>query len=257
MTSEILTMFFSETMLTRALNCTGITLQNSGGTASHRLTGCGTVPQGAVAGVSSITSHYVIGDQTLADNANSYLVSVGLNWFDMNELKRKGIADAPGTTYLILDNSTLPDMFEHSVQKRTLVDQLNVQTWYRDTIQPEFTNFTLNMATGILIMSFTESVDHSSLVIGQLMLESNHTGFYNGQSFSLTSASSTLVPQTGGNYYYVEVQIGLADMNEIKRLYPLATDPENTFLSLFHEAIFDTAVIPNEVVSNCQAVPVP
>ena len=80
-----------------------------------------------------------------------------------------------------------------------------------DGIRPELSSYQFNLNTGIVRLSFDETIDASSVVITNLLFEDSDTI----PAVNYTLSDSVVI---SSNNPVVEIQLGFMDMHEIKRL---------------------------------------
>ncbi len=235
LTLERLTLSFSETINASSLNVTGITLQNSNFTSYRTL-------QGGYY-LTPETGGPVLGP-------NDPILVIQLDSDDLNYIKSiTDLATDLNNTYLALETLSIADMNGNLVEMYTSLDPLQVTTFTSDQVAPELTSFDLDLNTGELFLTFSETVQVSSLNASELILQADEyspagdqLSFTGGNSSSRTFSTSPDRPE-------IVVNIGISDLNEIKRLTQLATSNFTTFLTLSQLAIQD--------MSGNQVVPVP
>jgi hypothetical protein len=101
-----------------------------------------------------------------------------------------------------------------------------------DTTRPTLDSFDLNMNTGHLVLSFSETVNRAMLTLGRIHL---HVSSLAAASFVFTATSFT----KSDDGTELDVEISDADLNEIKRLPQLAIGESTTILSLDFDAVQD------------------
>ena len=225
MTNEILTLYFSETVNFATLNLTSISLQKSdsatGMNDSVRLTG----------GVVSMMDDTVI--------------RVQLQTPDLNLLKTYKIAISEHTVWLTIDKGGILDQSDRPLLAReNNKTSLSVSNYSRDTRPPTLEGFTLDLnGGGLLRLSFSETVDAASFNSTSVTLLNSSPGTLEPDtSFTLTPSSMNWV----WDHPLQRVSLSSSDLNEIKRLSLLATNENNTFISITHGGIDD--VFGNPVI---------
>ena len=182
-------------------------------------------------------SYYQLTGGTVS-TINSTVVAVNITTLDLNVVKQNlQIATSPTDTFLTLSANVVRDMNDVSFRN---VSAIQVSNFTEDSTPPELVTFHLNLDEGRLYLTFSETVDSTSLLVSSVT-------FLAGQNISSTDEEYTL---TGGQYpLYSEtfnhnstgivVSLGSLDLNELKRLRTLATHPNNTFLSITPSTIAD------------------
>ncbi|XP_062519236.1 uncharacterized protein LOC134194325 [Corticium candelabrum] len=216
MNASRLTLSFSETVDVSYLQITSISLLDSRNwTVSHTF---------------SNVSRSISGDGPD--------VVIDLHARDTNELKRvTGISTNGNNTFLSIGEDAVRDMSNNSLVPISSSNALQVKLFTPDDIQPELESFSLDMDTGQLLLTFSETVNSSSLVLDRLQLQSSEDLDNATQFYVLTSVSGTKTTSVDGTI--LQVAISRADSNAIKRLRQLATLQNNTFLSVIMGAVKD------------------
>ena len=221
LTSETLTLFFSETVLLTSINLTEITISNRNN-VSYTLT------SGQI--ISSISD----------------IVLILLNFTDLNQLKNiTSLAVSMDTTYLSTPSSFLTDTFLNPIVP---ISMLITASFFQDVTMPSLIDFDFDLNKGSLTLHFSEIVNATSLIIPNILIQSN-TNLSIGTSYRLTNSSST----NSYNDITVTVSIGDEDLNAIKALPGLASSPPFTFLYIAFGSILDMNNNLLESVSQFQA----
>ena len=224
MTDETLTLYFSETVNFLTLNLTSITLQQSDvatGNDSVRLTG---------------------GEVSMMDDT---VIRVELLRTDLNLLKTYRIAINNNSVWLTIDEGGILDQSnERLLPKENNKSAIPVSSYMRDNTPPTLENFIFDLDDGLLWLTFSETVDDDTFNSTSLTLLHFSPGTIdpNSTSFTLTLSSLNWV----WDYPIQRVSLSISDLNEIKRLYLLATNENNTFISIEQEGIDD--VFGNPVI---------
>jgi hypothetical protein len=231
--SSQLTLVFSETVNASSFDPTGLTLQlemdSQSPTAQHTLTG---------------------GDLLSLDDSTELTLVITND--DLNIIKARGIAQDNNTTFLLLSDLTVRDL---SVFSRRNLPVANgpgaaaVNVYTDDETSPVLLNFTLNLSSETLELSFSETVDPTSFNTTQFTLQ-NTSGEPLVESRTLSTSSFTTSPPGP----VISIQLSISDLNEIKRLVNLGTDTDNTFLSFTDLALSDTAGNPVEPQSTSNSL---
>ena len=98
---------------------------------------------------------------------NSPVVTVTLSTADFNGLKAVlGLATMQSTTYLVAQTGSAADM--NSNPFVTVTTGLQAAGCTGDSLAPSLAGFALNMNTGVLTLTFDETVDPNTLTVSQL-----------------------------------------------------------------------------------------
>ena len=218
-----LSLTFSETVNASSFNPIGISLQSvllaSLPSEYHQLTGGDLV---------SLTDDTVL----------TLLLTIN----DLNDIKAKGIALDNTTTWLTLYNYTVSDMSNNTI---TPVDRgytaEPVNEYTSDTTSPILVNFTLDLTSEQLILTFSETVAANTLNATQFTLQNDSTDTP-GESHTLSESSRAVLIHGP----VINVTLSVYDLNEIKKLTNMGTSPTNTYLSLTSSAIEDRSEVSVE-----------
>ena len=185
----------------------------------------------------------------LASSVNGYEALFNISQQDLNQLKTNRIGLSSSSSWLVATSLLIRDMTGNSVNARTTA--LQARQFTGDSIAPQLLRFNLSMDSGLLTLSFSETVDRNSIDVTQITLQSNYSlqsaTNSNDQSFTLRSLSSSV---TTFDSPIMLVQISTDDLNEIKKRTNLATNTSNTFLSITNATIRDVFQIPVVPVSS-------
>jgi hypothetical protein len=228
MDSELLKIYFSETVDSSSIVYTAITLQQTssvGTTADQKVT----LSTGSVTHVTDLTS-----------------VEIKLVDADLNKLKTRKIGMNKGSTYLTMSSAAIIDMARLEVVARVdSVDAEQVGEYTPDGTDPELESCTLDITAETFTLTFSETVDASSVIVAGFSLAQDAAGAQN--LYALHAPSATTHPLSDSPI--VVVGLSLTDMNEIKRLSELglANDAASVWCSV--ESSFITDVFDNDVVA--------
>ena len=206
--SASLLLTFTEPILFSSVNTSGLVLQDraSSPTASIALTGAG---------------------QPVAASNNSNIFNITLSAANLDGVQRlPAVAISNTTTFLRLNNFSLTDTAGNGitpVQSRATV-------FTKDTKAPTVANWSLDLNSDQLRITFSEVVNVLSLVPGRFRIE-------NTRAKSAISYPLTKLPDAG-NARIVTFQIR-NDARQIKRNSSLATSRANTFLRIEVNGVTD------------------
>ena len=227
LTHEWLTLSFSETVNTSSLQYTGITIQDQNITNSRTLVG------GSY--LTPSTGGPLLGP-------NDPVIVIQLSQLDLNYIKIiRNMATNVNNTYLSIQNFTIRDMYSNAVIPIASQQPLKVSLFVPDYVDPQLLSFDLNLTSNKLYLTFSETVDVSTLSVKYLVIQAN-------ASLSMTSIppvhmtpgnTSLATSSASQNWLVIVIDLGTIDLNEIKRLRPLATSNITTFLSLTNQTIVD------------------
>lgn len=207
---------FSETVDSLSFNPTGITLQPA------------MVP-------TFDADQYTLTEGELLTIGDEVVLTLQISEVDLNAIKARMIGLDNGTTWLLLDNTTVQDQSGEAVIPAgpVPVDMLTL-----DMTPPQLESFALDYTNETITLVFSETVNGMILDVSQITLRSaaSNTSSY----YTLSSLS------TPNRVYAPEVTVNLStfDLNELKKLLNLATSPMNTFISFTGQLVSDVAGNP-------------
>ena len=172
---------------------------------------------------------------------DSRVVTVMLGFTDLNAIKyRYELATSRNDTYISITAAAVTDLNNNPVVAIPQSDGLQARIVTTDTTAPILVNFTLNMNTTTLILTFNETVNASSLVVDQIAIQNNETSSprYHSSPRVLTAGPGQTYTSSDNDYIIV-LHLGPLDRNEIKRRRNLAIDLESTFLTASRFTICD------------------
>ena len=214
LTSEILTLTFSETVRVDTIDVTQITIQNL---------------------FSNLPDMYwsLRNGEVLTEDSTEVLIR--LNNTDLNEIKiRTSVATMENNSYISFSNRLLQDMNTNWNTPIPTSMPFQVSEFTEDDINPELERFVLDMdGSGVLTLYFSESVNTSSLDPEQitLLMAPGSTTLVH------TFTSATYTNSTNGPI--VEVFPSLYDLNRIKMIAALASSMLTSYISITSQTIVD------------------
>ena len=218
MNTGYLRLLFSETVNASGFTPTGLTLQS-------------------VLNSLSPSSQYTLTGGYLLSLTDDIELTLVIDNDDLNEIKARGIAQDNITTWLAMNESTVRDMSNLPITP--LINGVNVadvDQYTNDMTGPVLLNFTLNLTSEVLVLTFYETVDVYSINMTQFTLQNTSTE-PTLSTYTLTEASTPVLVHSP----IITIELGDEDLNEIKKLIYLGTVPENTFLSFTERAVTDRA----------------
>ena len=230
LTSEVLSLSFSETVDSRTFDVTQIYLQ-SGPAADqnvtfHRLT-TASVPQGG----------------------NSAFIDIQLSLQDLNTIKRfRNLATDENNTFIFFGSDLVQDMNSNSIINISSNNPQRVSVYFEDVTLPILGAFDLDLTREFLTLFFSETVDPSLLDLAGVTLQQNGSVdpddmSSTNQSYELTGGSIVIANMFGPT---LDIELTNIDLNNIKRLFNLATQRDDTFISFESSLIVDMNM--NEVI---------
>ena len=216
MDSAILTLSFNESVDVSTLNVNGLTLAATSGETADQYT-------------------FTLTSKSASSSLNVSEIEIVIHNDDLNEIKKRpALATSINNTYIFIAAETIRDMFSNANVEFTPEEAIRASAFTPDNISPSLNGFELDMDTGVLRLSFTETVNTSSLNTAGITFYSEETSGAT-ETYSLSGNYVTI-----NNYDPVlVVQLTNDDLNEIKVLEMLATRPNDTFLRITPSAILD------------------
>ena len=243
LTSELIILFFSDSILVESLNISKIFLQN-------------TVSISNPSSLQFIFNIDTIVSTTI--NGPNIVLRIGIN--DLNLLKSfTNIGTClSNDTYLSIAQGTVTDLFNNKNAATPLHSALMVAKCYPDTIQPYLTSFDLYFNNGqpplFLRLTFSETINSSSFEPGQLTF---------GTQPNFSSDHNNVIKLTGGIFEILysnilNVSILETDLFAIRNLNSmlLGIDRNRTFLALTNYTVKDMQDNSNVPIYNSSALKV-
>jgi hypothetical protein len=221
---------FNECVRASSLKSDGITLQDSADSPTQTVT----------------LAEYAHGDGEFvtADAPEGTIVSVNVRRADMDEvLLQSSLCRTAETCFISVAASAIADMQGNEIESATPISAANFVV---DETVPTLEQFSLNMSSGILSLTFSEAVRAASLNASRIVLQDSARAFVSvaGQapdySYTLTGGS---VGSPDG--FVLDLELTLFDLNHIKRLTGLARVKANTYITTAQGAVSD--LIGNEL----------
>ena len=232
LSSDILTLIFSETVRPETLDVTKITLLNG--------------PQAIESQFWELEAVNSNDNAVLSDNI---VLSIQLDVRDLNEVKNlTDLATSMDNTYISVDEGLILDT---NMNSNNPSGTIQVSDFVEDLVRPEIDSFTLDLdGNGLLILQFSETVNATTLDVTQITLlrQRSDTGFHH--SLSLLSDSSS------PNHPTIVIQLDRSDLNQIKTFPHLANSSLPIYLSASEQIIKDMNGNPNAEIRSLDAIPV-
>ena len=220
--SSMLFLTFSDSINLNTFNSSGLSLQNQ-------------------ESVMEVTDYYdLTGGSVWRSPLDASVLEVSITEDDLNEIKKNTLlATSEFTTYLSAVTETAEDAASNPLVPIPKSAGIMVSSLTNDTTGPLLRRFTLNLDTGILTLSFSETIRLSSY-------NSDGITILNRANISFATANHTL---TGGivlgtNGPDVLIQLSPFDLNTLKSYSTLATSRANTFIALDSFSFVDMSFNP-------------
>jgi hypothetical protein len=171
----------------------------------------------------------------LTVQGNTTLVELFLHSDDYARLVLEAeIATSPDLTFISLGTGAIQSIYE---TPSVAINGLQVSNYLPDTSPPYVTKFLFSMDTGELILDFSEPVNISGFRLEGLAFQAKKNSLHEDQYVPLKDFPQQLA---SSNYQRrIISQVGTENLNSIKRIPRLCTQPENTFLSSWKPFVSD------------------
>ena len=187
---------------------------------------------------------------TSISNPNYTIAAIGLSSSDFNAITFAfPLASIQNDTYITLNSGTIKDTSGNPNTVITPSNALRVSSLTRNAQSPTLQSFDFDLNLGILALTFSESVNGTSFQPTQVTLQSSS---HNPQS--TVTLSGGLVSQLTSTSVVLDLLRG--DLNTIKALPTLASQTNNTFISITSSAVRDMSGNPVVQVTMTAALPV-
>ena len=184
-------------------------------------------------------------------------VYVELSDEDLDNIKAlSDLASSANNTFLTIDEGAIDDNDNNPVVQLSPEEAIAVANLTSDGNSPELRGFDLDLNSGNLTLSFSETVLASTLQASGLTLQSSASQelvAHNSSLFFTLVDSENIT--TLSNLVLV-LELSNSDLNQIKSRSRLATSENNTFLSLTEATIMDAGGNRITPVSNTNATAV-
>ena len=226
----ILSLSFSEVVNTSSFNVTEITIQSN---------------QNGVDALSvSLT------DGEISPTSPSSSVDVTISADDLEDLKTMltlGVNET--STYIAVSEDLVTDMVGLPLVEIPENDSLRAASHIADMTPPRLANFSIDLNTGLLTLTFDEPVLASTFIPTSITLQNRETA----PTSSLILSGGTI---NGTNGRVLTITMIPGDTNSLNSNAELAQSIENTFLSLTAGAVRDTALVPSAAIPTSNALQV-
>ncbi len=228
--SGLLQLIFNETVDFSSLNITSITLQNS----------------------TVISDSYVsLTSGNITNSQDSVTVEILLSVQDQNAIKRiRSLGTSLSNTYISILSGGIQDMNGNDLVEVSILDAFGAEMFEEDQTNPLLVSFDLDMTTGIIELTFDETIEADSLSLEEITLQ-NSQPFTDDNIYTLTGGLSSEIDST-----VLIINISFVDLNEIKKIRGLASnlDGSNTYISITNGTVVDMNNNPVNPVPNQQAI---
>ena len=153
-----------------------------------------------------------------------YRVSLSLSAEDINYIKRNiNLGTSISNTYLSVTSSAVIDMNANRLVAINRNAALQAFSVVPDVTSPVLESFDLDMDSGLLTLSFSETVNASSINLMEISLVNRNRRFTSSYTLQQSDASTD-------DSTVIEIDISKSDLDSIKSISDLATDMDDTFI---------------------------
>ena len=217
LTSEILILYFSETMNFSSFSVDQITFLSK--PISEEL-------------LYTIQYHNLLGYKNYLTEHSSVIMLV-LSDSDINRLKQLySLVTSASNSFISVSNLTAFDMFENSLIGISTLAPLSPRSFFPDTIHPYLREFDLDLdGSGKLVLTFSEPMRISSFNLSQLTLQHLPQSSYKYNFYhSLESQTNSSV---------ISLFFDNRDLNNLKLNFRIALNSESTYITFTSSFICD------------------
>ena len=136
------------------------------------------------------------------------------------------VATSREGTYLTLSASTIEDVFQNDILAITNGKAVQAMNYTDDVTPPTLLNYTLDIETGEVILTFSEAVNVSTLIVSEIVIQDSQNDSDVSQSLKLSGSS----PFQSVSLSEIKVSITEDDLNQLKELTKLISNEMTLFL---------------------------
>ena len=168
---------------------------------------------------------------------------------DLNSLKEKlNLATNINNTYISFTDRLAKDFNGLPIVEIDPEDAVRAADHAIDLTAPTLSAFTFDADTGTLVITFSETVSGSTLLVNRFILQSDPLSF-TGVSYQLQAGSHSTAESR-----VVSIIVSSQDLNKIKELEMLATSQANTYLRNNMGAVEDTTGVTIAALADGSAI---
>ena len=177
-------------------------------------------------------------------------VEITLNAIDLRDLKlTRDLGTRTTDSFTFIDGRAIADVSGNMAMGISSLLALRVNSYLGDETSPSLLNFTLDLNTGGLSLTFDDVMDGGSLDARDIAFQSS----YNDSSIQyMLMGPSSLGPGRDG--YVIEFNLTLQDLNGLKAIRGLANSVSDTFITMSATAILDVANLQVISVTDVRAL---
>ena len=184
---------------------------------------------------------------SMTDNRDGEVITIELGLSDLERLQRQPLlATFRNNTFISFPDYAITDIVGNRIVGIPPSNALQVDMLVPDMLGPQLDNYTLDLNTGVLTLTFEETI------LGSLLLLDRFT--FQGSATSATDS----VQLTNGTFpsrdtRVISITLGQNDLDMIKA-NNLGTSINDTYLSLESGAVRDTSNNPNDPIPSFNAL---
>ena len=214
LTTRELMLTFSESVNVSTLDISKVTLENGDGSNIYKLT------------------------SSSSSSEDGTVVIIDLSPEDFNNIAaNRDLYTSIDNSYVSLARNTLADASNNFVQ---VTSKVQASDYGSDFESPELLNFTLDIDTGLLTLSFSETVNALSLNASGISFVNNSGATLNDSLVVSLSMATSMVNFTD----VMELTLISEDLNTLKGTVNLATNISDTFIIITSDAVTDMSNNP-------------
>ena len=166
-----------------------------------------------------------------------YHVTFTLTTDDLNAIKiNTELATNPNKTYASVTEDVAVDIYEQNTNAISS-DFLQVQMIREDMTSPQLLNFSLDIDSGILDLTFDEPVLPSSIVFQNITIHNKYNR--SDQSLQVYTLDYEYIDSNETGTVVVKVELTRVSLSALQSMTALALSSENTLISIKEGAILD------------------
>ena len=192
----------------------------------------------------SLSQTYTLTNSVFTSEPAAVII-IALSIVDLNGLKAiPDFGTSANDTYLSVGNSAVVDMSGNAMLPISSSNALIVAFLIPDFTPPELVSFSLDIGSGLLTLSFSETVNGALFNFSGITLVNGQVTTFNGGL--RPTASYRLTGGTWSTFYspVIEVQLTQRDLSAINALDNLATSVNDTYITADSGSVFDTLYNP-------------
>jgi hypothetical protein len=154
------------------------------------------------------------------------------------------------TTYLSIDRGAIySSESENSNAEYSSTDAFQVTTYVKDILPPFVVQYTLDMNSGVMNLTFSEPINNSTFQLDGLAFQNIRNNYLGTGSYVKLINQGYSIILTGIYNLQLSVHLGTENLNLLKILGNLCINPSTTFLSSWQPFVNDTAGNPINLVA--------